>query len=356
MPLKILLAGKYAYPWYEEACARALETLGHAVRRYNWSTRMSSKLGKVEEYLSVRGSASRGCADDLANVARADRPDLILLWRATHFGADAVRKISAAAQCPVISYNNDDPFGPAYRVASSLHQRRLWSNFIQAIPEYDLNLVFRPVNVGDYMAHGAKAVAVLPPYFVPEIHRPIALSEDEQDSYACDAVFVGHYENDGRADKLRAMVEAGIHLRIFGNSWPDDMVSYIDAEHPRPRPALGDEYAKAMSGAKLCLSFLSRMNRDVYTRRSFEIPACGRLMLSERTPELEAWFEENKEAVYFSSADELVNKANEWLNDSRLDTVAEAALRRSWIDGHDVVGRMRQMLGLLHQRLGIRVQ
>ena len=356
MPLKILLAGKYAYPWYEEACARALETAGHAVRRYSWSARMSSKLGKVEEYLSVRGLASRGCVDDLVTIARTEQPDLIVLWRATHFGAGAIRKIAAAAQCPVISYNNDDPFGPAYRTSASLHQRRLWSNFIEAIPEYDLNLVFRPVNVGDYVAHGAKAVAVLPPYFVPEIHRPVALSAEEEELYGCDAVFIGHYEDDGRAAKLRALVDAGIHLRIFGNGWPEDIVRYIDARHPRPRPALGDEYAKAMGGAKLCLSFLSRLNRDVYTRRSFEIPACGRLMLSERTPELEAWFEEDKEAVYFSSAGELVRKAEEWLAGNRRETVADAALRRSWSDGHDVAGRMRQMLGLVHQQLGVSVQ
>src|SRR3569623_1631392 len=98
------------------------------------------------------------------------------------------------------------------------------------------------------------------------------------------------------------------------------------------------------------------MNRDVNTRRSLEIPACGRLMLSERTPGLEAWFEEDKEAVYFSSAGEVVRKAEEWLAGNRRETVADAALRRSWSDGHDVSVRMRQMLGLVHQQLGVSVQ
>jgi spore maturation protein CgeB len=278
---------------------------------------------------------------------------VILLWRATQFDAHAVRQIRAAGDCPVISYNNDDPFSPAYR-DGTLGLRRLWRNFLGAIPTYDMNFVFRPVNVDEYLSAGAKRVNVLLPYFMPEVHRPVALSEKDLQEFGCDAVFVGHYEEDGRVEKLAALVRAGMRLRIFGNGWPFEAIHRIDPNLAPPRSALGDQYAKALCGAKLCLSFLSKLNRDTYTRRSFEIPACGKLMLSERTRSLETMFSEDHEAVFFSSTEELVSKAQEWVtDDTRRETVARAGLDRCWSGGHDVLSRMRGMMMLCEKELGL---
>ena len=60
----------------------------------------------------------------------------------------------------------------------------------------------------------------------------------------------------------------------------------------------GVEYAKALSGAKMCLAFLSKLNRDTYTRRCFEIPACGRVLLCERTADMQGLLREGDEAVW----------------------------------------------------------
>jgi spore maturation protein CgeB len=123
------------------------------------------------------------------------------------------------------------------------------------------------------------------------------------------------------------------------------------------RPVYGDDYSKALCGAKLCLCFLSRLNRDSYTRRTFEIPACGRLMLSERTADLSRLFAEDREALFFSSTEELVSKVQEWVkDDARRDTAALAGLCRCWDGGHDVISRMREMLMSLQKELGVAFQ
>ena len=115
-------------------------------------------------------------------------------------------------------------------------------------------------------------------------------------------------------------------------------------------PAYGDDYVKALQGGKVCLVFLSKLNRDTYTRRCFEIPACGRVMLAERTTDLQKMFKEDEEACFFSTNDELVKKVR-WLldNPDARQRIADAGRQRVWVDGHDVMSRAGEFLNHIQE-------
>jgi len=81
---------------------------------------------------------------------------------------------------------------------------------------------------------------------------------------------------------------------------------------------VGDEYAKALQGASICLGILSERRTgassgDLITSRTFNIPACGAFMLHERNEESVRYFEEEAEAAFYSSAEELTKKVEHYL-------------------------------------------
>jgi spore maturation protein CgeB len=109
--------------------------------------------------------------------------------------------------------------------------------------------------------------------------------------------------------------------------------------------AVGEAYTKAIAAAKVALVFLSKRNRDTYTRRCFEIPAIGTLMLTPRTPDLLSMYRDGEEAAFFSSAAEAVEQVRRFIDDDALRLKVAAAGRvRCVRDGHDVVSRARQFL------------
>ena len=161
----------------------------------------------------------------------------------------------------------------------------------------------------DYQAAGVLRVKVLLPFFIPWLHTRPELTEDERSQFGSDVVFVGHGENDQRIEDVMALLEAGVNLRIFGD--PIDWKRFL----PSPiftavliQPVLGAEYCKVISASKIVLSFFSTGNRDTATFRVFEIPALGGFMLCQRSPLVEELFRRDREVVYFSSPQELVDK------------------------------------------------
>jgi spore maturation protein CgeB len=353
--MKLLLAGNWQYEWYEAACAEALRRLGVEVIPFQFAPFFRgyggwSYPGKVEWALPLLpGPALIRLNLALYRAVQVHRPDWVLIWRGTHVLPSTLRLIRQRTGARLASYNNDDPFGPRAHGKEPWHYHALWRWYLAGLREFDLVLVFRPVNVSEALSAGAKQVHVLMPYFVPWIHRPLQLSEEDWRRYECDVVFVGHYEPDGRDGYIRALIEAGLRVRVFGgeywNRWaPSDLRRALGTV----RPVYGDDYVKALRGAKVALGLLSRLNRDTYTRRHFEIPACGALLLSERTGDLERIFKDGEEAVFFSGVDELVHWAK-WLvgRDSPSERIRVLGMKRVWADGHDVVSRMRQLLSWL---------
>ena len=220
--------------------------------------------------------------------------------------------------------------------------RHIW----RALPNYDLVVTTKTDNVERLRGAGAGAVLLSGNAYDPDVHKPMPPSVGGLEGYTCDVSFIGRWEPDREA-WLTRVAETGIKLAVRGIQW-DRVRSDILRQAVYPGPALGLEYARAISAARINLAFLSRLAGDAITQRSVEIPACGGFMLAERTDEHLAHFTEGIEVAYFDGIEELLEKISYYLShpDERR-RIAQAGRARCLTSGYSYDARLTQILDVL---------
>ena len=367
--MKIAVVGNFSLLWHEKPFVRALRSMGHEVVCVKWPVYLAGNwLERLQEKFLV-GPALEQLGQDLSRAIQCEQPDVVFVWRGTHLTFDALQDIRTKTQALLVSYYNDNPFGfsspilgrwkyivRAWQTTKDIRSipYALWAVvyhaisskvFLEAIPAYDLHFVYRNANITEFQRAGAKEVEAVLPYFVPELHHPVCMTEQERARFGCDVAFVGHCEPDHRIFCIDALVRAGLDVRAYGSYWERYTRMYDWRRQVLFPPVYGLDYSKAIRGAKVALAVYSRRHRDPYTRRCFEIPAIGTCMAAERSDPMLNLFREDQEVAYFSTSEELVRKINSLLNDEgrRKDMARRASLRVHDI-GADVYSWARRLL------------
>jgi len=334
--VRILIAGAFHDAWQEEAWARALRELGHEVSELRLAPRPGSLSERVQNRL-VTGPMIARLNRALLEFAEERAPEVIVCYRALLVTPATVAELRKRAR--MVCYQNDNVFGP-------LAGKAYWRLFKAAIPEYQLHLVYRDDDLARYQRSGARSVYLLRSHYLPWLHRP--LPREALSGWECDLGFFGHCEPDDRLEQLDALMRAvPARYGLRGSSWQ----KYARGrawQGLETQEVSGEEYARALCGARIALGFLSTLNADRYTRRVFEIPACGSLLLAPRTDVLRALYREDREAVFYGSTAELIERARHLLaHEGERAAIAGAGHARALQSGYDVHSRMREWLSAL---------
>jgi spore maturation protein CgeB len=262
------------------------------------------------------------------------KPDLVFIVKGVLVKPSTLKYIKSRGG-KTVSWSNDDMY--------AWHNRSLW--YTWSLPYYDLVVTQKSYNCNpDELPSLGARVLFQNKAFDPEINYPIKNCQD----FDCvhEVIFIGTKEED-RLQHLIYLAENGVDVHIYG--WgEDDRGKYHEKLHFHHRHLYGDEFNAALGCSKIALNFLRKMNRDLQTSRSVEIPACGGFMLAERTGEHQSLFEEGKEAEYFSSKEELLQKVNYYLEeDEARRTVASNGYRRCFRDDYTFKNRMQEILSKL---------
>lgn len=353
--MKILVWGNFSYEPYEKAFLVALQRYGFSAYGFSWKQYFSRVESRLQYCLPIPFLSTVRSNYAFIDQVKKVRPDVILVWGAHHIFPSTFIRIREILNPVLVSYNNDDPFSPIVtsRKYTPWHRRYIYHWFYKSLPLIDMTLLFRSINISEALVAGARRADVMLPYFIPEKDKPMQISPDDKERFGCDVVFIGHYEPDGRDLYIKALIDNGVKVRIYGgSSWYKSSLRNLSSQFDDFRVLKGTDYNKALCSAKMCLCFLSKRNRDTYTRRCFEIPATGGLLLSERTDDLMSLFQQDEEAVFFSSLDELVEKVL-WLKShpEQCEAIAVAGRMRVLSDGHSIDDRVHQFYTLVKRLL-----
>ncbi len=302
---------------------RAMERLGFTLFPFDFAPYMAAGgplARRVRVRLLVGRQVERFNRDLLAFVAEV-RPAVVWLDKPVFLWPETVTALQALGAV-VVNYITDNPYGTLFEPWFRLTRR--------TIPVFDVNIVPRPSSVADFTRAGAGRVVLMPFAFDPVQQFPVPVAEVAR---TVPVSFIGApYDN--RPRFLAALAATGQPVLIRGERWHRHLPRRVANITFGPL-AWSADYRRAIQDSAICLSFVTHHNHDPYAHKSFEITACGSLLLAERTPGHAALFEEGREAAFFGSVAEAAEKCRFLLGASQhREDMARAGCRRAWRSGY----------------------
>lgn len=336
--MRIIVIGNFRYEMYAPAFSSAFTSMGHTVHEIRYENYLlkgeSSLISFLNKFQSkyFYGFPLLKYNRDIIKAVNGFKPDFVFLYRCDHIFNRTLKRIRK--QTIVISYNNDNPF--SLRVCSLFKGK-----FISNAKYCDLVYVYRKCNIDDFAKIGVYHTKVLLPYYLTNRNYPIDGSKRD-----IPVAFVGHWEDDGRDKLLLRMKAAGIPVAIYGADYWLTKSQYSEQLKEIYRGLrMGEEYNKLLNHIQIALVFYSRVNKDTYTRRCFEIPATKTLMMAPYTEDMSRLFPQGEGIVYYHSQEEIVDMCKDLLANPRLiKDMAEKGYQRLKVIGGSEKDRCKEII------------
>jgi hypothetical protein len=306
----------------------ALERLGHRVVPLDTLEYVSANalMRKIVFRLAAGPSASR-LNRDIVALAEREKPDIVWADKLLVMQPRTLERLRAMG-IATVSYMIDNPFGPRRDPG--------WRLYMKNIPYYDLHVVQRDTNIGDYRSRGARDIVKIQTAYEPTIHFPPPPHWSDLDRNR-EVSFIGTpYDN--RGEFLTSLWrDYGIPVTISGTErhWRKALSPDAFAALFRDGELFLKDYREAIWRSRINLSFLTRSNQDEFAHKSFEIAGCGSFLLAERSPGHSQRFKEDVEAVFFSTIEECAAKIRHYLpHEAARASIAAAGALRAQVSGY----------------------
>lgn len=329
--MKILLAGTFLPISLELSYERAFQALGCEVGRFDLK-----QVSRLLEPFWKRVVNQR-----IFKVLNQFKPDLILVVKGYYLWPRTIQRIQELKKYLVFCFNGDSPFNLIFSGASN-------KNILNAIPHYDCYLIWTGAIIGRLYKSGARKAERIPFGFDSRLHHPLNLSAAERDNYGNDIAFVGNWDKE-REVWLREI--GHFDLGIWGEGyWKRRCKDKTLRSRWRKKAMYGEGASLVLNSSKISLNILRNQNKGNHNMRTFEAPACGAFVLAERSPEALEFFQEDKEAVYFSSPEELREKSRYYLqHEEERKRIAQAGYQRCIRSGYSYLDRAKKILEVYNQ-------
>jgi spore maturation protein CgeB len=189
----------------------------------------------------------------------------------------------------------------------------------------------------------------------PDIHKPVAVSDDERKRYGCEVCFVGSggvefYAN--RKKLLENLVD--FNLGIWGPGWEtlpssSPLKKFVRAGHTRP-----DEWIKIYSASKivLCIHYHDPSGKiPCYqaSPRVYETLACGAFLIVDGQRDLFQLFKPGEDLVVFRDEKELRMMVKYYLEHPEESKRIAAKGREKVLESHTYRERVKTILRIIRE-------
>lgn len=223
--------------------------------------------------------------------------------------------------------------------AFTFHQSKL---FFKSLPVYDYAITTKSYELEAYK-NKCKHTEVLyaTQGFDKELHRPSTLPFSHKSGF----VFIGHYEKE-RATVLDLLLANAIDVTLAGINWEGFAKKHQNNKHLNylGRGVYGKDYVRTLQQAKIAWGAISKWVPELHTTRTFEIPACGTALLTERNQETQSFFQDS-EAIFYDNPDELLAQVKKYIKDDQaLMAITRKGTERVYTQGYDYFSIMSRLL------------
>lgn len=313
----------------------AMKRIGQDTVAFNITDSLSpSRLQARLRYRYPAGPLVAAVNRNLLKAVRDEKPDIVWFDKPLFFTPETVQAIKATG-AKTVCFNQDNPFGP--------RNDGCWRQFKRIYRLFDLHCLFRTVDVPRYTAWELPFIKIQLSYD-PAAHFPPPPSWNDAQRPR-DISFTGSpYDN--RAEFLMTLGEKhGLPLQITGPNWPQALSQEQLRKYVTDRFLPSAAYRENIWKSKVSLAFVTQCNEEDVAHKAFEITACGAFLLALRTPGHLAAFEEDKEAVFFSSVEECAEKARYYLDhEAEREVIARRGWERAVASGYDNDTQLKRVL------------
>ena len=214
--------------------------------------------------------------------------------------------------------------------AFTFHKSKL---FLKSLPYYDFLVTTKSYELEHYYKYiKTDKVLYATQGFDAKLHKASKHPFSKKEGF----VFIGHYENQ-RGEVLEKLLQNDIKITLAGIKWNRF------AEKHQDNPNLiylgdgvyGEDYVKTLQNAKMAWGALSKWVPELHTTRTFEIPACGTALVTERNTETQLFFKDD-EAIFYTNENDLIEKITFFMNnDKPLEVLTKKGTSRAVTNAYD---------------------
>ena len=290
----ILIIGSFSKGALEHQFVRGFQNLGVRVHKFDIvmdSLFVSNNLIKKAGNKLYRPFFLKSKNAELLTYCSELKPDIILIFKGMNVYPETVKTLKNFTRL-ICNYNPDHPFLYFSKGSGNDYVKN-------SIPFFDIHISYSS-NITEKLKTIYNKTAYCIPFGYDETVKTSYVPE-----VAGDLVFMGVWDKE-REFFFNQLPR--LPIKIFGPSWTKSKSPSSD--YYQHKTLLENEYYSASYSALGCINLLRKQNivEDSHNMRTFEVPGVGGLLISQRTEEQLNFFEENKEAIYFSDANELIDK------------------------------------------------